>query len=105
DPIADVRGRAMAFSLLALSPLFQAFSCRSARASLFTLRPIIPVALFGAVAISAVTHLVAVLVPWLRPVFRTYPLSASEWVILIALSASIVPALEVWKLTLRLVGD
>ena len=32
-----------------------------------------------AVAASAAIHLVAVLVPSLRPVFRTYAMSGSEW--------------------------
>jgi len=100
-PQAAEHGRAIAFSLLALSPLVHAFNCRSAGASLFALRPVLPRALVGAVLASASIHLVAVLVPQLRPIFRTFPMDPREWALLIALSASIVPAVELLKLAER----
>ena len=87
-------GRAIAFSLLALSPLFHALNCRSATASMFSLRPLLPIALVLSMVVSAAIHLVAVLVPSLREVFKTYSLSATEWLVLIALSAAIVPLIE-----------
>ena len=90
-------GRAVAFSLLALSPLFHALNCRSATASMFSLRPILPIALVASMVVSASIHLVAVLVPSLRDVFKTYSLSPTEWLVLIALSASIIPMIEVLK--------
>jgi len=90
-------GRAVAFSLLALSPLFHALNCRSSTASMFALRPLLPIALVASMAVSAAIHLVAVLVPSLREVFKTYSLSPTEWLVLIALSASIVPVIEVLK--------
>jgi Ca2+-transporting ATPase len=101
DPEAFERGRAIAFSLLALSPLFHAYNCRSATASVFVLRPLLSPALVGAVGISAAIHLVAVLVPTLQPVFRTFALDAHEWWLLLVLSASIVPAVELAKLAQR----
>ncbi len=104
DGLAGAHGRAIAFSLLALSPLFHAFNCRSARASIFKLRPILPLALVAAVMVSAGIHLTAVLVPGLRPVFRTFSMNAFEWVLLLALSASIIPAIELLKLGDRLLG-
>jgi Ca2+-transporting ATPase len=58
-------------------------------------------ALVGAVLLSAAIHLVAVLVPTLRPVFQTYEMSASQWTLLLLLSASIIPAVEVSKLVQR----
>jgi Ca2+-transporting ATPase len=94
-------GRSIAFSLLALSPLFHAFNCRSARLSIFGLRPLVFMPLVAAVALSAAIHLLAVLVPGLRPVFRTLPLDADEWTILLLLSASIIPVVELYKLVLR----
>ncbi len=96
DPLG-VHGRAIAFSLLALSPLFHAFNCRSAIASMFSARPIFPLALVGAVVLSAAIHLTAVLVPSLRPVFRTFPMTATEWSALLLLSASIIPVVEAFK--------
>ena len=101
DTAAVAHGRAMAFSLLALSPLFHAFNCRSATTSFLALRPVLPLPLVGAVVVSAGIHLVAVLVPELRPVFRTFVMNAGEWGVLLALSASIVPAVEIGKLVQR----
>ncbi|MBV9945803.1 MAG: cation-transporting P-type ATPase, partial [Myxococcales bacterium] len=102
DPQDIDHRRAMVFSLLALSPLFHALNCRSATDSLFVLRPILPVPLAAAVMVSAAIHLVTLFVPALRPVFRTFPLDAREWVLMLGLSASIVPAVEVMKVLQRL---
>jgi P-type Ca2+ transporter type 2C len=94
-------GRAIAFSLLALSPLFHALNCRSATASFFSMRPILPIALLAAMLASGAIHLVAVVVPSLNDVFKTWSLSATEWLVLLALSASIVPMVELLKLLQR----
>jgi Ca2+-transporting ATPase len=102
-PLAVKHARAIAFSLLAFSPLLHAFNCRSATVSIFAIRPLLPLALIGAVAVSAGIHLVAVLVPSLRPVFQTFPMNPGEWGLLLALSASIVPGVELLKLARRLV--
>ncbi|HEY1694069.1 MAG TPA: cation-transporting P-type ATPase [Polyangiaceae bacterium] len=104
DPLGMMRGRAIAFSLLAISPLLHAFNCRSATASFLSLRPVLPLALVGAVVLSLGIHLVAVLVPTLRPVFKTFPMSTSEWLFLVGLSASILPGVELMKLAQRLLG-
>ncbi len=98
ESIVGEHGRSIAFSLLALSPLFHAFNCRSATASAFSLRPFLPLALLGAIVVSAGIHLVAVLVPGLRPIFKTFSMDTREWVMLVLLSASIIPAIEVLKL-------
>ncbi len=104
DGEPGAHGRALAFSLLALSPLFHALNCRSPTRSFLKMRPMWPRALLGAVLMSAGIHLVAVLIPGLRPVFRTFPLSGAEWALLLVLSASIVPAVESLKLAQRLFG-
>ena len=104
DPLAVKHARAIAFSLLALSPLFHAFNCRSATASFLSMRPVFPMALVAAVALSAGIHLVAVLVPALRPVFQTFAMSDYEWILLLVLSASIIPGVEAMKLVSRLVS-
>jgi Ca2+-transporting ATPase len=101
-PTATLQGRAIAFSLLALSPLFHAFNCRSSTFSLFKLKPVLSRPLLVAVALSAAIHMVAVLVPSLRPVFRTYDLTSMEWGILLVLAASIFPVIEALKLLQRL---
>jgi Ca2+-transporting ATPase len=99
-------GRSVAFSLLALSPLFHAANCRAATTSTLGLHPLVSRPLVIAVGLSAAIHLV-VFIPALRPIFRTYALGVGEWAFLLVLSASIVPAVEVWKLLQRrsLLGD
>jgi Ca2+-transporting ATPase len=101
DEDALLRTRALAFSLLALSPLFHAWSCRSPLMSVFSSKPLISMPLLLAVAASAAIHLVAVLFPALRPVFRTYAMNPNEWMLLLALSAMIVPLVEVAKFIYR----
>jgi Ca2+-transporting ATPase len=96
-PEGAVGARSIAFSLLAVSPLFHAINCRSGTASFLSLRPIFPAPLVIACALSFGIHLIAVVVPALRPVFRTFPMGGYEWGVLIALSASIIPAIEVMK--------
>ena len=93
--------RNVAFSLLALSPLFHAFNCRSERASILVLRPVVYGPLVLAVAVSAAIHLVAVLVPSLQPVFRTMSMGGNEWLVLLALAASIIPFVELTKIVRR----
>ncbi len=96
DP-EGLRARAIAFSVLALSPLFHAFNCRSTTASIAKTGFFGSRALVGAVAVSLLIHLVAVLVPSLQPVFKTFPMSLREWAILIGASASIIPVVEIFK--------
>lgn len=97
DGAAVMHGRAIAFSLLALSPLCHAFSCRSATSSILSLRPLLPRALVGAVAASAAVHLVAVLVPALRPIFQTFEMTGMQWSMLALLSVSVIPLVELLK--------
>jgi Ca2+-transporting ATPase len=96
-PEGAVGARSIAFSLLAVSPLFHAGNCRSGTASVFTLRPMFPAPLVIACLISLGIHLIAVLVPALRPVFRTYPMGIYEWGVLLIFSFSIVPGMEILK--------
>jgi Ca2+-transporting ATPase len=65
------------------------------------MRPILPAPLLLATVISAGIHLVAILVPTLRGVFDTYALGGYEWLVLLGLSASIIPMIEVLKMLQR----
>jgi Ca2+-transporting ATPase len=89
--------RAMAFTLLALSPLLHAWSCRSPVHSIAEARPLVSRPLLLACIVSAAVHLVAVLVPGLQPVFKTFSMSVREWLVVLALSALVVPAIELTK--------
>jgi P-type Ca2+ transporter type 2C len=95
--------RTMAFTLLALAPLVHAWSCRSPTASVLQIRPLFSVPLLIACTISAGIHLVAVLVPSLRPVFRTDELHGWDWWMIIVCAVAVLPAVELAKLVDRLV--
>ncbi|MRG91582.1 cation-translocating P-type ATPase [Polyangium spumosum] len=96
-----LRTRALAFSLLALSPLFHAWSCRSPILSALSSKPLVSLPLVLACLTSAAIHFVAILVPSLRPVFRTYAMEANDWMMLLGLSALVVPAVEIAKVVYR----
>ena len=104
DEAALAEARALAFSVLALAPLFHAWSCRSPTRSVASARPIVSKPLLLASFASATIHLVAVLVPGLRPVFKTYPVTSSQWLLVLGLSIVLVPAVEVAKAIYRAVG-
>ncbi|MBI4956637.1 MAG: cation-translocating P-type ATPase [Myxococcales bacterium] len=89
--------RALAFTLLALSPLVHAFSCRSQTRSIVSSRPLVSLPLLGAVVASAALHLIAILVPALRPVFKTFAVTGEEWSIVLGLSLLVVPTVEIAK--------
>ncbi|MBI4701420.1 MAG: cation-transporting P-type ATPase [Deltaproteobacteria bacterium] len=91
------RARALAFTLLALSPLMHSLSCRSPRRSILSLRPVLSAPLMAAVAASTAIHLVAVLVPTLQPVFKTFPVTLAQWALVLALAALVIPAVELAK--------
>jgi Ca2+-transporting ATPase len=94
--------RTMAFTLLALSPLMHAWSCRSPRASIVQQRPLISWPLVVACAVSAAIQLLAVEVPPLRPVFRTDDLHSGDWLMVVLCAVAVVPAVELAKLGSRL---
>lgn len=95
------RCRAMAFTLLAVSPLFHAFNCRSRSESALK-RPFSNRALWLAIAISFSVHAVTILVPSLHPVFKTYFLAPSEWAVVLVLAFLPIPIFELIKLGLRI---
>ncbi len=94
--------RALAFTLLALSPLIHAWSCRSPIRSVAQIRPLLSTPLVAAVIASALIHLVALLVPSLQPIFRTFPIRPREWAIVLGLSFLVLPAVEAAKLVNRM---
>ncbi len=95
-PAALERARAMAFTVLAISPLFHAFNCRSRVRSALS-RLLENRALLAAVAVSFAVHAVTLFVPALHPVFLTFGLTGAEWAVVLGLSALPVPLFEAMK--------
>lgn len=91
------QARTMAFSLLAISPLFHAFNSRSATISIARLGLFTNRWLWLAVLTSAGVHCLAVLVPPLQPVFHTTSLSGAQWGVVLGLAALPIPVMEIGK--------
>ena len=92
-----LEARTMAFTLLALSPLFHAFNCRSPHESIFAVGWVSNRFLWLAIAISGSVHLVTILVPPLRPIFHTHWLSAEQWLVIVLLAFAPLPVVEILK--------
>ncbi|MFW5875930.1 MAG: cation-translocating P-type ATPase [Myxococcota bacterium] len=86
--------RSMAFTLLAISPLFHAHNCRSERRSIFQVGPWSNKYLWMAVAMSATVHLVTLFVEPLHPVFRTHWLTGDQWAVVLGMALLPVPIVE-----------
>jgi Ca2+-transporting ATPase len=95
DRMAEAR--TMAFTLLALMPLFHSFNCRSPTESIFTVGLMTNPFLWLAALLSGGIHLLSVVVPPLHPVFHTHALGAEQWLIVIGLSVLPLPVVEVLK--------
>ena len=89
--------RTMAFTTLVVAQLFNCFNARSDRASafprLFTNRW-----LWGAIALSFALQLAVVHLSFLNDAFGTTPLSATDWLICVALASAVLWANEAKKL-------
>jgi len=89
----------LVFTVLAFQPLAHAFNCRSRTASIFRLGWLSNPLLVGAVAVSAAIHAASLLVPALRPVFRSdHVWTATELWVLAGFTLLPIPAVELGKL-------
>jgi Ca2+-transporting ATPase len=86
----------LTFVTLVLIQFFNAYNCRSDRRSAFH-RPFANRWLNLAVGWEVILLLVVIYVPFLQPAFGTFSLSQADWVLVIALAASIVPVIEAVK--------
>ena len=95
SPLAEAR--TAAFVVLALSQLFHAYNCRSRTESLFALGVFTNAKLLYATAVSAALQIGVVCTPALSAVFKTHPLAARTWVLVIVLSSLPFWAMEAAK--------
>jgi P-type Ca2+ transporter type 2C len=97
----EAHARTMAFTTLMMFQLFNVFNCRSpwrsAFSGFFENRWLI-----GAVAVSLFTHVLVVYLPFLQHAFHTVPLSAPDWLIATGVAATLLAAMELTKLWLRM---
>jgi Ca2+-transporting ATPase len=99
----EEHARTMAFTTLMMFQLVNVFNCRSESRSAFS--GIFNNSwLIGAVAVSLLTHIAAVYLPFLQTAFHTAPLSAFDWVIVSSVAATLLIAMELFKAMVRLRG-
>ena len=97
----EIHARTMAFTTLMMFQLFNVFNCRSAWRSAF-------IGLFenkwllAAVALSLLTHVLVIYVPFLQAAFHTVALSTFDWLVATAVAAVLLVAMEVVKLVRRM---
>ncbi|MEW6078331.1 MAG: calcium-translocating P-type ATPase, SERCA-type [Thermodesulfobacteriota bacterium] len=95
------RARTAAFIVLACSQLFHAFNCRSRDKSLFRMGVFSNRTLILANGISFLLQLGVVYLPFLQHIFRTTPLTLSDWAMIIMVSSFPLWAVEMVKLARR----
>ena len=97
----------MAFTTLVMSQLLYVFQCRSEQHRVWELDVLGNPWLLGAVAVSTLMQLGVLYIPLLQPIFKTVPLAAGQWAVVLffsgisAVSADILAAVH-GKLKARL---
>lgn len=89
--------RVMAFTVLAATQLFHVFNCRSEKKSIFRLGFLTNPYLLLAVGSSILLQLMVTYLSPLQQIFRTYPLSYFDWLIVIGLGSLPLWAMELYK--------
>ena len=96
-----VHWQTMVFTVLCLTQLGHVLAIRSEKESLFKMGLFSNKYLLGAVALTFILQIATIYVPLLNPIFKTEPLTLSEFTIAIVLSSVVFFAVEVEKLIKR----
>jgi len=91
------RAKAIAFMTLILFQIFNAANYRSEDKSIFTMHPFSNKYFVLAVLAAFTLQLLVVYIPALQPMFETYPITALDWMFIIAASSSIIAFYEAKK--------
>ncbi len=90
-------GETMAFGTLSFTQLWQSLNSRSERYSLAKLGIFSNRYLILAILVSGILQLAVMLIPYLQLVFKVVPLSYYQWLVIIFLSFTAVPYVEILK--------
>ena len=94
----EVLGRTMAFATLMFSQLVHVRNLHSNSVSSFRTSPLKNKPLIGAILISAATGLIVLLIPPIREAFNLAVMNRIHWIIVILLTLSPIPIVELFKL-------
>ena len=101
EQMSQTIARTMVFMTMSFYQLFNALAIRSDRRSLFALKPSGNPYLYGAVLTTGLLQLAAVYIPFLQPVFKTAFVRGVDLAVCLAVSSSILLAVELEKLIER----
>jgi len=90
--------RTVAFTTLVIVELVMAYACRSERYPLIKLGIFTNRSLVWATLTSLVLMLVVLYIPFLQPIFKTYPLGMKDWIIILLLSLIPIVTGEIYKM-------
>ena len=91
------RARTAAFMVLSCSQLFHSFNCRSMTRSLFSIGVFTNMKLVYAALVSFLLQMAVVYTPFLQVVFKTQPLGAHGWTVVLVISSFPLWAMELLK--------
>ncbi|MBI4322597.1 MAG: calcium-translocating P-type ATPase, SERCA-type [Chloroflexi bacterium] len=96
-----VEARTMAFTLLVMFEMFNAFNCRSEKHSIFAVGPFRNRWLLLAVVSSILLQMAVLYIPFLQDIFRVTALGPDDWLVLILVSSTALIGGEIGKRVLR----
>jgi len=91
------RARTVALTTMVFFQFYQAFNCRSETQSVFSMSPISNPLLFISMIAAFLAQLSVIYVPAFQWVFRTVPITMSEWVQIFLVSTTIILVVEMDK--------
>ena len=101
NTVDEAHARTMAFTTLMMFQLFDVYNCRSRRRSAFS-GFFENKWLLVAIAFSLGAHVLVIYVPFLQMAFHTVPLSMTDWLIATGVSSTLLIAMELAKIVLRI---
>jgi len=96
------RARTVALTTMVLFQVFHVGNCRSELRSAFAKSPFSNRILFMGTAAALGLHIAALHLPFTQYVLRVQPLDVSTWVVMIAVASTVIVAVELHKLLVRL---
>ena len=91
------QARTVAVTTMVFFQFFQAWNSRSEKQSVFSINPVSNPFLFYSMIAAFFAHLAVLYVPAFQWIFRTEPLTAIEWIRILAVAASVIIVVEIDK--------
>jgi len=97
DGVSLERARTIAVTTMVLFQFFQAWNSRSELQSVFTISPLSNPFLFYSMVAAFLAQIAVIYLPALNWVFRTEPLTGSEWLRIVLVALTVVVGVEIDK--------